>query len=98
MRNDAQELDERQDQLAEKLAESRAIEDKSPGLRRSDPRESIEKSLATQKERLDELLERMQRTVEEAETAEPLLAQQLYDSYRKTQQRQVSSGWRIRPN
>ena len=40
-------------------------------------------------QRLGELLEQMQQTVEEAETAEPLLAQKLYDSFRKTQQRQV---------
>ena len=31
----------------------------------------------------------MKQTVEEAEEAEPLLAQKLYDSFRKTNQRQV---------
>jgi hypothetical protein len=88
MRNDAQELDQQQEQLAEKLGEIDQA-DTAKGLRGPDPREEIREQLDAQREQLGQLLEQMQETVEQAETAEPLLAQKLYDSYRKSQQRQI---------
>ncbi len=88
MRSDAQELDQNQEKLSEQLAN---IDENDPaqGLRGTDPREEILKQLDQQREQLGELLDKMQETVEQAESAEPLLAQKLYDSYRKTRQRQV---------
>ncbi len=88
MRNEAQELDQRQEKLAENLSQLNRQE-QAAGLRGTDARQEIQQDLESQRERLGELLEQMQQTVEDAETAEPLLAQKLYDSYRKTQQRQV---------
>ena len=88
MRSKAQELDEKQNELADKL-EKIQQQDESPGLRADNNREEVQQALDDQRERLGELLDKMQATVEEAEVAEPLLAQKLYDSYRKTQQKQV---------
>ena len=88
MRNEAQELDQKEDELAEQLADSKSSQEPT-GLRPSEDRADVQEQLEQQRERLAELLKQMQETVEEAETAEPLLAQKLYDSYRKTQQRQV---------
>ncbi len=88
MRSDAQQLDRQQEELAKQLSEIDQ-QDASTGLRGPDPREEIQQKIQSQREQLGDLLERMQETVEQAETAEPLLAQKLYDSYRKTQQRQV---------
>ncbi len=88
MRNDAQELDQRQQDLSEKLDEMNQPQD-TTGLRGADDREEVEQELEGQRERLGELLEQMQETVEQAETAEPLLAQKLYDSFRRTHQRQT---------
>ena len=93
MRSSAQQLDERQEKLAEQLEEI-SEKDKTPGLRGNDNREEIEKELDTQREQLGDLLEKMQQTVEEAEVAEPLLAQKLYDSFRKTQQSQIDRNLR----
>lgn len=87
MRREAQELDQQQEQLAEQLKEIE--QDGQPGLRNEDTREQILETLESQEQRLGELLDQMQKTVEEAENAEPLLAQKLYDSYRKTKQRQI---------
>ncbi len=87
MRNEAQELSQQQEQLAEQLEE--VDQNDQPGLRSGDIREQILDTLEDQEERLGELLQQMQETVEEAELAEPLLAQKLYDSYRRTKQRQI---------
>ena len=66
----------------------------SQGLRGNNDREEVADSLVQQQQRLDELLEQVQDTVEQAETAQPLLAQDLYDSFRRTQQNQT--GQRLR--
>ncbi len=88
MRREARELDQQEDQLAERLAE---FEDpkQTSGLRGDDRSEQIQEQIEKQRERLKKLQEQMQETVEQAETAEPLLAQNLYDSFRRTQQQQV---------
>ena len=88
MRTDAQELDQKQEELSEEL-QKLDQPDQNAGLRGSNNREQIREDLEAQREKLTELLERMRTTVEESEAAEPLLAQKLYDSYRQTQQRQV---------
>jgi hypothetical protein len=90
MREQAQKLDQQQEQLSEQLADLNDTK-ASPGVRGENDRDQIRKELETQRQQLGGLLERMQQTVEEAETAEPLLAQKLYDSYRSTQQQQVDS-------
>ncbi|MGB7347565.1 MAG: hypothetical protein WBD20_25305 [Pirellulaceae bacterium] len=88
LRADAQELDQNQEKLSEQLKD---IEDQpaTPGLRSETDRSEIEESIRQQRQKLSGLLEQMQETVQEAEEAEPLLAEKLYESFRKTQQRQI---------
>jgi hypothetical protein len=87
MREDARKLDEQESQIAERLAQPTGQETKS--LREDNAREKIPDELAQQKQRLAELLDRMRQTIEEAEAAEPLLAEQLYDTARKTQEQNL---------
>ncbi|QDT04513.1 hypothetical protein K227x_29050 [Rubripirellula lacrimiformis] len=94
MRNAAQELDQRQQELQEQLSDRQAAEQRSgslgdTGLRGESADGGVEAQLAEQRESLGELLDQMQETVTEAEEAEPLLAQGLYDSYRKASQRGI---------
>jgi len=88
MRRDARKLDQQEDQLAEKLRE---LDDpkRKTGLRGDDQSGPIQDDIEKQRKRLRALQERMQETVKQAETSEPLLAQKLYDSFRRTQQQQV---------
>ncbi len=88
MRDQARQLDERQQQLGERLAD---VEKEEPAgsLRGSADRQQLAEQLNEQRQQLQQLLEEMQQTVQEAETAEPLLAQKLYDAFRQTKQRQV---------
>jgi hypothetical protein len=87
MRDDAAELDELQQELSKQLNQQR--NDPSPGVRAATDEQQLEAEIQSQRERLSELQEKMQETVEQAETVEPLLAESLYDSFRRTQQRQV---------
>ena len=48
--------------------------------------ESLQKAIQQQKKDLNELLEKMRETVSEAESSEPLLAEQIYDSFREAKQ------------
>ncbi|MGB7328235.1 MAG: hypothetical protein WBD31_25390 [Rubripirellula sp.] len=88
MRNEAQQLDEEHQELTEKL-DSESRPESTTGLRDEGEASDLEEQLDQQREAINELLEKMQETVTEAEEAEPLLAQKLYDSYRKTRQRGV---------
>ena len=48
--------------------------------------ESLQQAIQQQKKDLNELLEKMRETVSEAESSEPLLAEQIYDSFREAKQ------------
>ncbi len=48
--------------------------------------ESLQQAIRQQKKDLNELLEKMRETVSEAESSEPLLAEQIYDSFREVKQ------------
>ncbi len=87
MRRSAQELDEQQQELGEQLES--VDQNDEPGLRSGNDRDEIGEQLGQQQQRLNQLLEEMKRTIEEAELSEPLLSQKLYESFRKTEQRQV---------
>lgn len=89
MRQQARELDETQKDLSEKIADLETPKEKSTSLRETNDREQIVEEMVGQKERLTDLIERMQETVFEAEETEPLLADQLYDSVRDAQQGEV---------
>jgi hypothetical protein len=87
LRTKARELEETQKQVGEQL--NQLNENTQPGLRAGNERESIQQTLENQKAALGELMEKVQQTVEEAEPSEPLLAQNLYETFRKAQQKQL---------
>ncbi|QDV26157.1 coiled-coil domain-containing protein [Aureliella helgolandensis] len=87
MKGRAAELEETQDQIVEQM--DRVDAEPSGGLRAPSQESDVAEQLEQQRQRLNELLEQMQTTVEQAEDAEPLLAQRLYDSFRRTEQQQA---------
>ena len=91
MRDQARELDETEQNLAERLEDLNNPEAQSNSLRDTDDREELVGELERQTERTRELLEKMQDTVMEAEETEPLLADQLYDAARKAQQQELDA-------
>ena len=88
MRDRARELNTEQEELEEQLSEMDAPSE-SPGLRSSGNREELKDALTAQRESLGELMEDIEEVVQEAEESEPLLAQNLYDAFRETQQRRT---------
>jgi hypothetical protein len=81
MRNQARRLDEEQGRIAEEIAASNKESQRS--LRGGDDRQAAGRKLEQQAKQLDQLLDLMQTTVQEAEETEPLLAKSLYDTVRK---------------
>ncbi len=90
MRKQSEELDERQQELSQRLADLDKPADGQKSLRGDNRPQEIQEGLQQQNEDLDELLDRMRETVEEAEQTEPLLAEQLYDAFRDAQQQEIN--------
>lgn len=86
MKREAREIDERQQKLSKELAELDNPDRKRRSLRDSQQREDIQQGLRNQQNRVGNLLDDVEKVVEKAEQSEPLLAEQLYDTYRKTRQ------------
>ena len=86
LRNAADQLDRQQSELAERM-ESSDQPDAGAGLRGQDDRAAVVEDLAAQKAKLNELLDDIKTTVEQAEESEPLLAQSLYDAFRQAGQK-----------
>ena len=86
LRQQAREIGERQDQIADALNKSAPQKNDRRSLRseQKPSGEQLQNELDDQKEQLDHVLEQMRDVVEKAETAEPLLARQLYETVRKT--------------
>ena len=87
MREQARELDERQQDISSQLDE--AQQNPQPGLRPATETDNLQDALSEQQEDLGELLTEMEQTITEAEDAEPLLAQKLYDSFREASRNQT---------
>ncbi len=89
MRNQARELARQQEDIATKLES----ESKNPRktLSDSDARTEVASQLTRQRERLTNLVERATEVSQQAETAEPLLSRQLYDTLRKVSQRNATN-------
>ncbi|MDP6717101.1 MAG: hypothetical protein QGF59_00545, partial [Pirellulaceae bacterium] len=90
MREQARALDEKQQELGDRLGELTDPQPTNNSLRDNGEREKIAEELGQQQERLDDLLDRMTDTIMDAETTEPLLANELYDTLRKTQQAELN--------
>jgi hypothetical protein len=91
MRQQARELEQNEQKIAEQLNPQPAQpEDAPPKLRDETPnREPLAEELGQQRQRLDDLQERMRRTIGEAEESEPILSQRLYEAVRDAQDRQI---------
>lgn len=86
MRNDARDLAQNQEELAEKLQPQPAAKAERPTLDGSSDREKLAEKFDKQQGDLNKLTEKMKDVSEQAETAEPLLTKELYDTLRKTTQ------------
>lgn len=86
LRQEAREIGERQDQIADALNKNAPKKNDRPSLRseKQPTGEKLQAELDEQKEQLDRVMEKMRDVVEKAETAEPLLARELYETVRKT--------------
>ena len=95
LRDDAQQLDEKEDELAERLRQVDQKDSKAKTLRDSSERADVGEEFSRQREDLDQLLDRMQETIREAENPEPLLAGRLYDAFREAQRQQVDKALEV---
>lgn len=88
LRNEARDVGRRQEQLGQQLADTQkpAAANSRKSLRKEDASPQLAKDLTTQKERVEQLMENVRKTVEQAETSEPLLAKQLYDAARSARE------------
>jgi len=88
MRRDARQLADKQEALTKKLDDLN-----KPGqprtLRDTGERKQVAEALGEQKEKLGGLTDKMKKVTEEAETSEPLLSKQLYETLRSAEQQQV---------
>lgn len=83
LREEARELSRRETELADRLANVNQP-DAKPSLRQSRDREQLQGEFEQQRTAVKELTEQARQIVRDAETAEPLLSQQLYDTLRKS--------------
>jgi hypothetical protein len=87
MRNESRRLDERQERLTEQI--EAPADRPQPTLKDGGERRQIQQGLAEQKKGVENLVERMRNTVNEAEENEPLLAKNLYDTVRKSDEQAI---------
>lgn len=80
LRERARALDEKEQQIGEKLDEEAKKAAETKSLREDDSREKLVQELTEQKGKLDQLQEQMKQTITDAEETEPLLSEKLYDS------------------
>jgi hypothetical protein len=86
MRDSARQLSRTENELGERLEQMNNAPKQSL---RDDERSGVIDELAEQRKRLNSLTEDMKTVGEAAEATEPLLAKQLYDTYRDTTQRNI---------
>jgi hypothetical protein len=85
LREEARELNRREAELADRLANVNQP-DARPSLRQSRDREQLQQEFEQQREAVNELTQQARQVVQDAETAEPLLSQQLYDALRQVRE------------
>jgi hypothetical protein len=78
-------------------------DEKTGGLRSTkngepEDEESREQAWKEQAEKLNHLMEKMQETISEAETSEPLLSEKLYEAFRDAEQRGLDERLQMVPN
>lgn len=92
IRSAAKDLDDRQKEIASQIVESpTAAAADGPGLRPEVEDPDLVAQLQEQRKRLEDLMKQVEQTVQQAESTEPLLAQNLYDTYRTAQQQKLDN-------
>lgn len=86
MRNEAQDLQNEQEELAERLNNQEQNDADSNRLDGADKRQELVDGIRKGQEAVEDLREQIKQTIEEADELEPLLADELYDTYRETEQ------------
>ena len=88
MRNEAQELQKEQEELAERLKNQDQNENGQGNNRLDgdDKRQQLVDGIKEGQQEVEKLREKIKETIEEADEVEPLLADELYDTYRETEQ------------
>lgn len=87
MRDQARNLENNQERIDEELEQLNENERSQPNsLAAGDQREDLTQQLLQQEQDLEKLRTQIRDTVEEAEEFEPLLAEELYDTYRQSEQ------------
>ncbi|MFO0820611.1 MAG: hypothetical protein U1A77_21870 [Pirellulales bacterium] len=94
MRNSARELDQKQQELAERLNEQPPMPDPKKTPRALEEpqdtrKEEVAERVTQQRRRLEQLQEAMRETIERAEATEPLLTERLYESARDLRDRSI---------
>lgn len=87
MRDQARRLDEDQKKLSEQIDDWNKRPQRS--LRDTKERAEAKQGLEQQRDRLDQVLDRARRTVQDAEETEPLLAKELFDTVRKANEQAI---------
>jgi hypothetical protein len=88
LRQEARQLAGEQQKLAQGLDSLQKSERRS--LRDSADRQKIQTGLEGQKQKLNEIVDEMRQVTQAAESSEPLLSKQLYDTLRRTSQDQLA--------
>jgi len=81
MREQARELDEQQNRIAEEMQEQ--IDARQKSLTGGNTARQLAEQVDRQRKEMDELIDQMKTTSEQAETSEPLLSRKLYDTLRE---------------
>jgi FtsH-binding integral membrane protein len=82
MRDQARELDRQQNEIAEQMRQQ--IEARQKSLAGDDKSKELAERVEKQRQAVEELVDRMKTTSEQAEVPEPLLSRKLYDTLRET--------------
>ena len=87
MRNEARDIENDQQQIANELEQLNSESQGQPqSLTEMKPENDLDERLQQQRSRVESLRESMRTTIEEAEEFEPILAETLYDAYRRSLQ------------
>jgi len=81
MRDQAQQLDQRQDEIAQEIGQQ--LDSKQKKLAGPDVSQDLAEKVDQQKENMKKLLDEMKNVSDQAETSEPLLSRKLYDTLRE---------------
>ena len=87
--DEVRQLDTREQEVRRQIEQAISPDTDNRTLRNDTNREKIAEEINQQRTRLNDLVERMQQTITDAEESEPLLAEKLYDAAREVQSQSV---------